>query len=58
VALVGYASVADLSASLAVSTVTIRTDLTALEREGFVTRVHGGAIGTADPRAMRTPGGA
>lgn len=36
-------SVTELAEELAVSAVTIRQDLQALEKEGFLTRVHGGA---------------
>lgn len=40
----GFARVADLARELEVSEVTVRTDLAALEAEGRVTRVHGGAM--------------
>lgn len=40
----GFARVADLARELGVSEVTVRTDLAALEAEGRVTRVHGGAM--------------
>jgi len=40
----GEVSVAALSRSLAVSEMTIRRDLEALERQGLLRRVHGGAI--------------
>ncbi|GAB4113678.1 MAG: DeoR/GlpR family DNA-binding transcription regulator [Roseiflexaceae bacterium] len=40
----GFCSVAVLAEQLDVSEVTIRTDLNALEAEGLVTRIHGGAI--------------
>lgn len=40
----GFARVADLARELGVSEVTVRTDLAALESEGRVTRVHGGAM--------------
>jgi DeoR family transcriptional regulator, aga operon transcriptional repressor len=40
----GFARVADLARELGVSEVTVRTDLTALEGEGRITRVHGGAM--------------
>lgn len=40
----GFARVADLARELRVSEVTVRTDLAALEAEGRVTRVHGGAM--------------
>jgi len=42
----GEVSVAALSRSLAVSEMTIRRDLEALERQGLLRRVHGGAIST------------
>ncbi len=40
----GFARVADLARELGVSEVTVRTDLAALESDGRVTRVHGGAM--------------
>ena len=40
----GFARVVDLSRELGVSEVTVRTDLAALETDGRVTRVHGGAM--------------
>lgn len=40
----GFARVADLARELAVSEVTVRTDLAVLETEGRITRVHGGAM--------------
>ena len=40
----GFVRVADASLELGVSEVTIRTDLTALERDGRAVRVHGGAM--------------
>ncbi|RJK96277.1 DeoR/GlpR family DNA-binding transcription regulator [Vallicoccus soli] len=40
----GRAEVAQLAADLAVTPETIRRDLTALERQGLLRRVHGGAI--------------
>ena len=40
----GEVIVSDLSAELSVSTVTIRTDLTELEHEGKLKRIHGGAV--------------
>jgi DeoR family transcriptional regulator of aga operon len=40
----GFARVVDLARALDVSEVTVRTDLAALEAEGRVTRVHGGAM--------------
>ena len=42
----GFIRVADAALELAVSDVTIRGDLTALERGGSILRVHGGAIPT------------
>lgn len=42
--------VASLAAALRVSPQTIRRDLTALEREGIIKRVYGGALPTALPR--------
>lgn len=40
----GFGRVVDLARELRVSEVTVRTDLAALETEGRVTRVHGGAM--------------
>lgn len=40
----GYASVVVLAQRLAVSELTVRHDLTALERDGQVSRTHGGAV--------------
>jgi DeoR family transcriptional regulator of aga operon len=40
----GFASVAELSAEFGVSTVTVRTDLDALEADGSLRRVRGGAM--------------
>lgn len=40
----GFVRVAEASLELGVSTVTVRADLTALEREGRAVRVHGGAM--------------
>jgi len=40
----GFVRVSDLAAELGVSEVTIRGDLTAMEREGRLVRVHGGAM--------------
>lgn len=40
----GFARVVDLARELRVSDVTVRTDLAALEGDGRVTRVHGGAM--------------
>lgn len=40
----GFARVTDLARELGVSEVTVRTDLAALEADGRITRVHGGAM--------------
>lgn len=40
----GFARVTDLARELGVSEVTVRTDLAALEAEGRITRIHGGAM--------------
>ncbi len=40
----GFARVVDLARALEVSEVTVRTDLAALDSEGRLTRVHGGAM--------------
>ena len=48
----GLAEVGDLSRELGVSGATVRRDLTFLEREGLLQRVHGGAatpLGTSEP---------
>ncbi|MBB2958379.1 DeoR/GlpR family DNA-binding transcription regulator [Pseudoclavibacter helvolus] len=50
----GFARVADLSRELGVSEVTVRSDLTALEREGILGRVHGGAIYGHGPAGLET----
>jgi len=42
-------SVADLSARLGASRVTIRKDLEQLEKEGLLVRTHGGAVSAEDP---------
>ncbi len=52
----GEVSVAGLSRSLAVSEMTIRRDLEALERQGLLRRVHGGAI-SAVSRGYEPPFG-
>ena len=44
----GSVSVAQLSYLLNATTVTIRSDLTALERDGYLTRMQGGAVLRAD----------
>jgi len=41
----GFVSVADIAESFAVSDMTIRRDLGALEEKGMVVRTHGGAVG-------------
>jgi DeoR/GlpR family transcriptional regulator of sugar metabolism len=46
----GTAHVADLAASFGVSEMTVRRDLRALEREGKLERVHGGAIHAASEK--------
>lgn len=43
----GRASVSDLARQFGVSSVTIRKDLSALERRGVLTRIHGGATRTS-----------
>lgn len=50
----GEVSVAELSSRAAVSEMTVRRDLEALEREGVLKRVHGGAI-TAISRSYEPP---
>jgi DeoR family transcriptional regulator of aga operon len=50
----GFVRVADASLELGVSEVTIRADLTALERQGRAVRVHGGAM-PADPLIRESP---
>ncbi|MGX5697522.1 DeoR family transcriptional regulator, partial [Agromyces soli] len=52
----GFVSVADLAGSFGVTSVTARADLDALERDGLVRRVHGGAVPAGDqPRPAREP---
>lgn len=48
-------SVNALSEKFAVSKATIRTDLSALEREGLITRTHGGAILQDDEALLTSP---
>lgn len=48
----GTASVAELMALVGVSDMTIRRDLDALQAQGALTKVHGGALSTAGPRAV------
>src|SRR4051794_22523388 len=50
----GELSVATLSRETGVSEMTIRRDLEALEREGLLRRVHGGAI-RVSPRGYEPP---
>lgn len=45
-------SVSDLAQKLGVSVVTIRTDLTTLEEEGFIVRTHGGAMPAFHPQIL------
>ena len=45
----GTSHVADLAAAFGVSEMTVRRDLRDLEREGKLTRVHGGAISAGEP---------
>src|SRR5687768_11475351 len=40
----GFVRVAELSSAFGVTTVTARADLDALERQGAIRRVHGGAV--------------
>ncbi|MFN8452579.1 MAG: substrate-binding domain-containing protein [Anaerolineae bacterium] len=50
----GFCSVTALAKHLDVSEVTVRTDLTALEEQGEVTRIHGGAVlAPVQPRSKR-----
>ncbi len=48
----GAVSVSDLSQTLAVSEVTIRSDLTNMEERGFLNRIHGGAIPSVHPHII------
>jgi len=49
----GFVRVAELSRAFGVTTVTARTDLDALERQGVIRRVHGGAVPAGAPGADR-----
>lgn len=49
VAEAGFARVAELAASLGVSEVTVRSDLAALDADGILRRVHGGAMALTGP---------
>jgi len=44
----GVVRVADLTAELGVTAVTVRRDIAQLEREGLLSRVHGGAVAAGD----------
>ncbi|MDR1636899.1 MAG: DeoR/GlpR family DNA-binding transcription regulator [Treponema sp.] len=48
----GSVTVADLSRDLAVSGVTIRSDLKGLEKRGLLSRVHGGAVPAIHPHIL------
>jgi DeoR family galactitol utilization operon repressor len=48
----GSVTVADLSRDLAVSEVTIRSDLNSLEKRGLLSRVHGGAVPALHPHIL------
>lgn len=50
----GEQRVSDLAGRFGVSTVTIRTDLAVLEKEGRLVRAHGGASAPAEPRGAGT----
>ena len=50
--LAGRVDVVTLAEALDVTTETIRRDLTALERQGLLHRVHGGAIAVGHPFGM------
>ena len=49
----GAVSVADLSSELAVSEVTIRSDLSSLEERGLLSRTHGGALPSIHPHIFQ-----
>lgn len=51
----GIVSVSQLSEMLDATTVTIRSDLTALEEEGYLVRVQGGAVLPSKAGAVRIP---
>lgn len=51
----GFVRVAELSAAFGVTTVTARADLDALERQGAIRRVHGGAVPSSSPLAAECP---
>ena len=50
----GYAKVSDLSRELGVSEVTIRADLSVLERDDVIVRTHGGAMLADSPSALES----
>jgi DeoR family galactitol utilization operon repressor len=52
----GAISVANLSRNLAVSEVTIRSDLKSLEEKGLLSRVHGGAVPSIHPQILERRG--
>ncbi|AWB96103.1 DeoR/GlpR transcriptional regulator [Agromyces badenianii] len=51
----GFVRVAELSTAFGVTTVTARADLDALERQGGIRRVHGGAVPVSSPLAAERP---
>ncbi|KQZ08980.1 DeoR family transcriptional regulator [Agromyces sp. Root1464] len=51
----GFVRVAELSRAFGVTTVTARADLDALERQGGIRRVHGGAVPLSSPLAVERP---
>ncbi|WP_307039268.1 DeoR/GlpR family DNA-binding transcription regulator [Agromyces ramosus] len=51
----GFVRVAELSAAFGVTTVTARADLDALERQGAIRRVHGGAVPASSSLAAERP---
>ncbi|MGW9631144.1 DeoR/GlpR family DNA-binding transcription regulator [Agromyces sp. NPDC055520] len=51
----GFVRVAELSRAFGVTTVTARADLDALERQGGIRRVHGGAVPLSSPLAAERP---
>ncbi|MDR2723505.1 MAG: substrate-binding domain-containing protein [Cellulomonadaceae bacterium] len=54
----GAVRVADISATLGVTPVTVRRDISELDRLGLLRRVHGGAVTRSDtPRPAGTPSG-
>lgn len=52
----GTISVAHLSRNLAVSEVTIRSDLKSLEERGLLSRIHGGAVSSIHPQILERQG--